>query len=383
MFARMARYGPTPSGTRSAARMRATGQNGSSRHVTALFDSSSSRINEQSSRLLICGFGVRVPGGALAPPRSQAVGHAYRLPVSMSEQLRPSLVVLLAVVQLGGVGLVGLVLAVLPERLGDPLGRVMTPSSRSSPRCAATCRPARTAGANSEFAERQCRRPPLGRPVARRVRAGGRTAPAAGRRRLARPDPAGRHRPRICPAGTPCLRPGPHRNPAPRGGEMIRSNAARNQPSSIPRPAPPGTLRAALWAMCGRGPECRARGRLRRHRGRREGRHRAEVPAPVAGRRHHDHAHHGDRRIDRRVDPGRPAAGGRAGRPAGPGLGADRRIGVLHHWRAGAALERRPRGGHAEPRPRSGRDRGRAGAVVLLWQRSSGRYFQSFRRPRS
>jgi hypothetical protein len=64
MFARMPRYAPAPSGIRSAARMRATGQNGSSRHVLALFDSSSKRINEQSSGLLIRGFGVQVPGGA-------------------------------------------------------------------------------------------------------------------------------------------------------------------------------------------------------------------------------------------------------------------------------------------------------------------------------
>ena len=64
MSARMPRYPPTTSGTRSAAPMRATGQNGSSRHVLALFDSSSRRINEQSSGLLIRGFGVQVPGGA-------------------------------------------------------------------------------------------------------------------------------------------------------------------------------------------------------------------------------------------------------------------------------------------------------------------------------
>ena len=43
---------------------RATGQNGSSRHVIALFGSSSRRINEQSSGLLIRGFGVQIPGGA-------------------------------------------------------------------------------------------------------------------------------------------------------------------------------------------------------------------------------------------------------------------------------------------------------------------------------
>ena len=64
MFARMPRYGLALSGTCSAARMRATGQNGSSRHVLALYDSSSRRINEQSSGLLIRGFGVQVPGGA-------------------------------------------------------------------------------------------------------------------------------------------------------------------------------------------------------------------------------------------------------------------------------------------------------------------------------
>jgi hypothetical protein len=64
MFARMPRYAPAASGTRSAARMRATGQNGSSRHVLVFLNSISSRINEQSSGLLIRGFGVQVPGGA-------------------------------------------------------------------------------------------------------------------------------------------------------------------------------------------------------------------------------------------------------------------------------------------------------------------------------
>jgi hypothetical protein len=64
MFARMPWYAPAPSGTRSATRMRVTGQNGSSRHVVASFDSSSRIISEQSSGLLIRGFGVQVPGGA-------------------------------------------------------------------------------------------------------------------------------------------------------------------------------------------------------------------------------------------------------------------------------------------------------------------------------
>ena len=64
MFARMPRHAPAASGIRSAARMRETGQNGSSRHVLALHDGSSKRINEQTSGLLIRGFGVQVPGGA-------------------------------------------------------------------------------------------------------------------------------------------------------------------------------------------------------------------------------------------------------------------------------------------------------------------------------
>jgi hypothetical protein len=64
MFARMPRYALAASGIRRAPRIPATGQNGSSRHVQALFDSSSRRINEQSSGLLIRGFGVQVPGGA-------------------------------------------------------------------------------------------------------------------------------------------------------------------------------------------------------------------------------------------------------------------------------------------------------------------------------
>ena len=65
MFARMPRCGPAPPGIRSEARMRATGQNDSPRHVLTSFDSRSKRINEQSSGLLIRGFGVQVPGGAL------------------------------------------------------------------------------------------------------------------------------------------------------------------------------------------------------------------------------------------------------------------------------------------------------------------------------
>src|ERR1700722_13386534 len=64
MFARMPRYAPAPSGIRGTARTRATGQTGSSRHVLVLFDSSSRRIIELSSGLLIRGFGVQVPGGA-------------------------------------------------------------------------------------------------------------------------------------------------------------------------------------------------------------------------------------------------------------------------------------------------------------------------------
>jgi hypothetical protein len=66
VFARMSRDAPALLGICSAARMRAAGRSGSSWHVLALFDSSSRRISEQSSGLLIRGFGVRVPGGAPA-----------------------------------------------------------------------------------------------------------------------------------------------------------------------------------------------------------------------------------------------------------------------------------------------------------------------------
>ena len=75
MFARMPRYGPALPGIRSAARMRATAQNGRSRYALALSDSSSRRISEQSSGLLIRGFGVQVPGGA------QVTACSFRLQV--------------------------------------------------------------------------------------------------------------------------------------------------------------------------------------------------------------------------------------------------------------------------------------------------------------
>ena len=64
VVARMPRYAPAPSGIRSESRIPATGQNGSPRHVLALFDSSSRRRIECRSGLLIRGFGVQIPGGA-------------------------------------------------------------------------------------------------------------------------------------------------------------------------------------------------------------------------------------------------------------------------------------------------------------------------------
>ena len=64
MVARMPRYAPAASGIRSTPRMSASRQNGSSRHALALSDSSSERVIEQRSGLLIRGFGVQVPGGA-------------------------------------------------------------------------------------------------------------------------------------------------------------------------------------------------------------------------------------------------------------------------------------------------------------------------------
>src|SRR5947209_1666101 len=60
----MPRHTPAASGIRSAARTRATAQNGSSWHVLALLDSSSESRIECGSGLLIRGFGVQVPGGA-------------------------------------------------------------------------------------------------------------------------------------------------------------------------------------------------------------------------------------------------------------------------------------------------------------------------------
>jgi len=80
MFARTPRYAPALLGIRRAARMRAIGHNGSSWHVLALFDSSSRRISEQSSGLLIRGFGVRVPGGA--PVQTWRFCHLFSLIVS-------------------------------------------------------------------------------------------------------------------------------------------------------------------------------------------------------------------------------------------------------------------------------------------------------------
>lgn len=52
MVARTPRYTPAPPGIYSAARMRATGQNGSPRHVLALFNSSSRRIKRTEQRTL-------------------------------------------------------------------------------------------------------------------------------------------------------------------------------------------------------------------------------------------------------------------------------------------------------------------------------------------
>jgi hypothetical protein len=127
MFARMPRYGPTPSGTRSAARMRTTGQNGSSRHVLALFDSSSRRINEQSSGLLIRGFGVQVPGGApvltwgfIAPGHFLCVRFVHLVAPWLLARTDPAI---------GG-------LSKMARRAPDPTACGPTPG-----RCARRCRP--------------------------------------------------------------------------------------------------------------------------------------------------------------------------------------------------------------------------------------------------
>ena len=64
MFARMSRYTPAARGIRSPPRIPATAQNGRSRQVPVSLDTSSERRIELSSGLLICGFGVQVPGAA-------------------------------------------------------------------------------------------------------------------------------------------------------------------------------------------------------------------------------------------------------------------------------------------------------------------------------
>jgi len=58
------RYAPAAPGIRSPPRIRATAQNSRPRHESSSHDTRSERRIEQSSGLLICGFGVQVPGGA-------------------------------------------------------------------------------------------------------------------------------------------------------------------------------------------------------------------------------------------------------------------------------------------------------------------------------
>jgi hypothetical protein len=60
MVARMHWYAPALSGIRSESRIPATGQDGSSRHVLALSDSSSEIIIKCRSGLLIRGFADRI-----------------------------------------------------------------------------------------------------------------------------------------------------------------------------------------------------------------------------------------------------------------------------------------------------------------------------------
>ena len=64
MFARMPRYAPAVSGIRARRGFGRPDKMTAPGTVLVLFDSSSRRISEQSSGLLIRGFGVQVPGGA-------------------------------------------------------------------------------------------------------------------------------------------------------------------------------------------------------------------------------------------------------------------------------------------------------------------------------
>jgi hypothetical protein len=64
MFARMSRYGPAAAGTTRHPLSRPAVRSGRSRHASAQNDTRKRSKIEQSSGLLIRGFGVRVPGGA-------------------------------------------------------------------------------------------------------------------------------------------------------------------------------------------------------------------------------------------------------------------------------------------------------------------------------
>jgi len=90
MFARMPRYGRAPIVIRSAARMGSSGQNGSSRHVLVSFDSSSRGRSEQSSGLLIRGFGrLRVLRGAPFGLRNIPISDHSLCPICSRADSRP------------------------------------------------------------------------------------------------------------------------------------------------------------------------------------------------------------------------------------------------------------------------------------------------------
>src|SRR6266704_3318778 len=86
MFARMSRYGPVAADTTRHPHSWSAVQSGRSRHASAQNDTRWRSKIEQSSGLLIRGFGVRVPGGA--------PGGIHTSPASMftfgSDTLRPA-----------------------------------------------------------------------------------------------------------------------------------------------------------------------------------------------------------------------------------------------------------------------------------------------------
>jgi len=165
---------------------------------------------------------------------------------------------------------------------------------------------------------------------------------------------------------------------------MIQSYAATNQPPSIQRPALPGTMRAALWAMCVGAAVSAVHAVVYASTA-------AAEKAAIAQKYPHLSAHDLTTMTHVAVIGGSVAGwisaalflgvaracrqGQDWARMAGSAFFAIGVLGLLFSLSHGATTLNRWLGGATVT----------AGlvAVTALWQRSSGRYFESFRRPRS